>query len=99
MLFFLWDDSNIDHIAIHGITPEEAEQVLLNEPIIIRSEYRHDERRITYLGESDSDRKLVVIATHDDDFIRVVTAWPANARLRRFWDTQRKGKRDGSEAE
>jgi len=25
-----WDDANVEHIARHGITPEEAEEVLLD---------------------------------------------------------------------
>ena len=27
---FDWDDGNIDHIAEHGVTPEEAEQALVD---------------------------------------------------------------------
>jgi len=29
---FDWDDANRGHIAAHGITPEEAEQVVQNIP-------------------------------------------------------------------
>ena len=29
---FDWDEDNIAHIASHGVTPEEAEQVLRNDP-------------------------------------------------------------------
>ena len=30
---FDWDHHNIAHIARHGVTPEEAEQVLANDPV------------------------------------------------------------------
>jgi len=31
LTLFDWDD-NIRHVAEHGVTPEEAEQVLINDP-------------------------------------------------------------------
>ena len=34
-MLFDWDESNINHIALHGVTPEEAEQVLQNDPFIL----------------------------------------------------------------
>jgi hypothetical protein len=30
---FDWDEGNLEHIAGHGITRAEAEQVILNNPI------------------------------------------------------------------
>ena len=30
---FDWDDANMSHIAEHGVTPEEAVQVLENDPV------------------------------------------------------------------
>lgn len=30
---FDWDEANIGHIARHGVTPEEAEESMLNDPI------------------------------------------------------------------
>ncbi len=37
-LGFDWDNANIGHIARHQVTPEEAEQVILNEPV--ETDYR-----------------------------------------------------------
>ena len=35
---FIWDAGNIDHIARHDISPEEAEQVVENDPFDIALE-------------------------------------------------------------
>jgi hypothetical protein len=31
---FEWDDGNIRHLAVHGVTPSEFEQVASNEPLV-----------------------------------------------------------------
>ena len=30
---FDWDEANIGHVARHSVLPEEAEQVILNDPV------------------------------------------------------------------
>ena len=30
---FEWDEANIGHLARHSVLPEEAEQVILNDPV------------------------------------------------------------------
>ncbi len=30
---FDWDEANLEHIARHGVSREEAEQVILNDPV------------------------------------------------------------------
>jgi hypothetical protein len=32
---FDWDDANILHVAEHDVTPEEAEEVILRDPLDI----------------------------------------------------------------
>lgn len=41
-----WDELNIGHIALHGITPGEAEQVIGNEPLDLEVQFRNGEKRI-----------------------------------------------------
>jgi uncharacterized DUF497 family protein len=86
---FDWDRGNIEHIAKHRITPSEAEQVILNEPVDLRFELRNGEERITQVGETVAGRILVVVTTTRDDKIRVVTAIPANRKLRKLYLTQK----------
>jgi uncharacterized DUF497 family protein len=30
---FDWDEANLRHVARHGVTPEEAEEVVANDPL------------------------------------------------------------------
>ena len=67
---FDWDQSNIDHIAQHGISTHEAEEIILNDPIDLEFQTWSGEERIAQLGETDTGRILVVITTMRDDRIR-----------------------------
>jgi uncharacterized protein len=98
-MHFDWDESNLKHIAEHGISSDEAEQVIQNEPLELEEETRNSEQRIKLLGKTDAGRILLVIATYDDEKVRVVTAWPAKQRLRAFWLTQTKGNAHGTKTE
>ena len=82
---FEWDEGNTDHIALHGITPVEAEQVYTNDPLFIGVEFRENEWRSTCLGETGNTRVLLVVTTPREGKVRVVTAWPANRRWRNIW--------------
>lgn len=90
MLQFDWNSANISHLAKHDISPAEAEQVILNEPIDIGFDLRDGEERIAQIGETNTGRMLVVITTIRQERIRIVTAFPAKKRLRNFYLTQRK---------
>ena len=89
MAAFDWDQANIDHIARHGITPEEAEQVVLNDPIDLTMQLRDGEERTPQVGETDDGRLLVVVTTWREELIRVVTAFPAKSPLRKLYATQK----------
>lgn len=90
---FDWDSSNISHLARHGVTPAEAEQVILNNPIDLEFSRRGEEPRTVQIGETDQARILIAISTWRKQLIRVVTAYPAKKRLRAFYAAQ-KAKRD-----
>jgi uncharacterized DUF497 family protein len=89
-LKFNWDEGNIGHIAQHGISPEEAEQVVRNRPFDLETQIRNGEDRVSQLGATVDGRVLVVVTTSRRGRIRVVTAWPAKERLRQFYETQRR---------
>lgn len=84
-----WDEANIGHIGRHRVTPEEAEQVLANEPIVVRVERRNGERRTVCLGQSSAGRHLVVVYTMRGRRYRVVTAFPMNKEARREYAQQK----------
>ena len=74
---FQWDNGNVDHIALHDITPQEAEQVIENDPLEMGKEVRDGELRVLHLGETDTGRIVIVSVTVRGERIRVVTAYPA----------------------
>jgi uncharacterized DUF497 family protein len=84
-LSFDWDEKNIGHLALHQISPAEAEQVIQNRPVNLASELRNGEERVPHIGETDAGRILVVVTTLVGEKVRVVTAWPANKNYRRYF--------------
>ena len=82
---FDWNNSNIQHIARHDVAPEEAEQVIQNEPVDAGVALRNNEERTLHLGETNVGRVLFVVATERMGLIRVVTARPARRSERDFY--------------
>jgi len=82
---FDWDQANRGHIARHGVTPVEAEQVISGASLPIGTEERSGEERHTELGETAAGRLLVVAWAWRGQRIRVVTAFPANRKWRALW--------------
>ena len=96
-MLFYWDPSNTGHIARHAVTSEEAEQVIANDPLDLERQLRNGERRFLHLGETDAGRILYVVVADHLEGVRVVTAFPANKKARKFYSTQkaqRHGKHD-----
>ena len=96
---FDWNDSNIAHLAQHAITSAEAEQVVLNNPVDLEFQERNGEERSVQIGETDAGRILVAVTTMRGELIRVVTAFPAKERLRRFYLTQKGSTHEGGTEE
>lgn len=76
---FDWDDGNSRKSAIkHAVSPAEAEQVFLNEPLLILEDVRHNmsEPRFHALGRTDDGRCLHVSFTlrREATLIRVISA-------------------------
>lgn len=78
MLDFEWDAGNIEHIALHGVSPEEAEYVLQHPTLDMGYQDWHDEERYTEVGATAKGRILVVVTTWRGDRIRVVSAYDAS---------------------
>ena len=75
---FDWDEHNIGHIAKHDVKPEEAEQVILGDPLDFGFDPdANGEERWTYIGESNQGRILVCVMTLRGEKIRVVTSFDA----------------------
>ena len=83
---FDWDSGNIDHIARHAITPEEAEEVVQDPRRVDRDAYDFEgKHREAIIGLTGQRRLLVVFYTIREGRVRVVTARPARpSELRRY---------------
>jgi uncharacterized protein len=86
---FDWDDENRSHIARHDVTPEEAEQVLLNDPIDGGTQDHEGEERFVEVGMTDAMRILVVITTQRGELTRVVKAYPASPAFRQYYASEK----------
>lgn len=73
---FEWDDANSNkNWERHGVTPEQAEDVFFNEPLVVRSDIRHSqhEKRYFALGQTSAGRYLFVAFTVRKSMIRVIS--------------------------
>lgn len=82
-MLFDWDQANVAHLARHRITTQEAEEVLLNDPMENDAIMVDGEERVPYTGETNTGRILVVIATFRNLAVRVVTGWDASTAEKR----------------
>jgi uncharacterized protein len=82
---FDWDEANIGHVARHGVLPEEAEQVISNNPVDLGVELVEAEERYLNLGATVHGRILLVVTTWREDRVRVVTAFEPIKRLIQFY--------------
>ncbi len=86
---FEWDEANIGHLARHSVLPEEAEQVILNDPVGLGIGIVEGEERYLNLGATVQGRVLLVVTTSREDRVRVVTAFEPIKRLIQFYYQER----------
>jgi len=86
---FDWDDANREHIAEHGVSPLEAEEVVEHDPIDLGRQDEDGEERYLELGETRRGRILLVVTTMRGRKIRVVTAYDAPKRWRNYYIAHR----------
>jgi uncharacterized protein len=82
---FEWDEENAQkNWTRHQVTPEEAEDVFFNEPLVIRSDIRHSnqEKRYYALGQTGGGRWLFVAFTIRRSLVRVISVRDMNQKER-----------------
>lgn len=72
-----------------SVLPEEAEQVILNDPVDVGMEIVEGEERYLNLGATVQGRVLLVVTTWREDRVRVVTAFEPIKRLIQFYYQER----------
>ena len=90
---FDWDSANIGHIAEHDVVPEEAEEVILGDPLGIGLEVVDGEERSSHVGETNEGRILWMVITFRGERMRVVTAFEPDKQWKIFYFEQRAGLR------
>jgi uncharacterized DUF497 family protein len=86
---FICDAANTAHIARHNISQEETEQVIQNDPLDLDRQIHNGEERFVHLGETLAGRLLFVVVTERDDQLRVVTAFQADKKSRKFYSLRK----------
>jgi uncharacterized protein len=80
---FDWDDGNTQkNWERHRVTPEEAEDVFFNEPLVVRRDVGHSQRERRYygLGRTSVGRRLFAAFTVRGKLIRVISVRDMNIR-------------------
>lgn len=86
----LWDDWNVVHIARHGVTPDDVEEVCQGD-YLVRQTY---EGRFLVIGPNASGNLLsAVLAPEGEGIYYVVTARPAAKQERRIYRQTKGGER------
>ena len=86
---FDWDDGNLKHLARHKVTVEEAEQVLLHDPVEIDYQVVDGEERFAAVGMTAPGRVLTIIWTDREGLVRVITAFDSSADDRAVYLSKR----------
>jgi uncharacterized protein len=94
-LNFDWDAANLDHIARHDVTQEEAEQAILGDPLdaeLQSADGSGGEERLLQLGETAKGRILQLLTTWRSGRVRVISAsaWDAPKQLKMFYLAERR---------
>jgi uncharacterized protein len=80
---FEWDEANAQkNWERHRVTPEEAEDVFFNEPLVVRSDAHRSkqEKRYYALGQTGVGRRLFVAFTIRGNLLRVISVRDMNQR-------------------
>jgi uncharacterized DUF497 family protein len=83
---FDWDAANRDHLALHNVTREEAQQAILDpHAVLVEIQSGDEEERTKVLGITSGGRILAVVFTFRGGAIRPVTAYTATVRLQELY--------------
>lgn len=64
---FVWPEDRIEHIARHGVTPEEVEQVCFGKSLVQRAKSEGDNPVYYVLGQTEPGRYLFCVVIRFPD--------------------------------
>ena len=80
-----WDEENSEHLARHGVHPDDVEEVLTDPNRLRVPAYAgpSGERRFGIVGQTDAGRLPFVVVTRCGALVRLITAVEASTAQRR----------------
>ncbi len=63
----LWPKERINHIARHGVTPEEVEEVCFGKPLVLRAKSEGKSPVYYVLGQTETGRHLFCVVIQFPD--------------------------------
>ena len=87
---FEWDSGNEQKNVKHGVATAEAEQVFLDEPLVVLDDRKHSdtEERFHALGQTSEGRLLHVTFTIRTGRIRVISARDMHRKERAIYEQE-----------
>jgi uncharacterized DUF497 family protein len=87
---FDWDTGNEQKNVKHGVSPAEAEQAFLNEPLVVLDDLKHSdmEPRFHALGQTSEGRLLHITFTIRMSKIRVISARDMHRKERAIYEQE-----------
>ena len=75
---FDWDEHNERHLAQHGISRSDAEEVLSGSHVLLEYQIEGNEQRWIALGATRNGRILSIVFSVRDEAMRPITGWDAD---------------------
>lgn len=88
---FQWDRGNLDKsYQKHGVSPQEAEEVFLDERLLVLQDIKHSkaEARSIALGKTISKQLLFVVFTVRTHQLRIISARRANPKEKQQYEKE-----------
>ncbi len=74
--FFIWDEHNEEHLALHRIRDSEAEEVFFNPYVITPNKKKHGPKRYRIDGRTNQGRWLrLIFEDLGSSTARIITGW------------------------
>ncbi|TAN38205.1 MAG: BrnT family toxin [Nitrospirae bacterium] len=87
---FEWDPGNARKNEKHGVTQAEAEQIFVNEPLLLLADDKHSHREARFyaLGKTNEERLLHISFTFrgNGTRIRIISARPMHRKERSIYE-------------
>ena len=82
---FDWNEHNERHLAKHGISRSDAEEVLSGDHILLEYQVEGGEQRWIAVGATGGGRILNIVFAARGEIIRPITGWTADKKTARIF--------------